>query len=126
MQSSYACFLLPVAASTALAIGTNPAARPLDDTIESAVLDGIAAGGTPGAQLGIARGGNMLVQRGFGMANLETGTAMTAARNSGLNWRPGCDRARPAATRTVSSLPVIPPVPPGPGSVPSAGPNRVL
>lgn len=47
------------------------------DRVESAVLESIANGGSPGVQIGIARHGVMLVERGFGMANLETGTAMT-------------------------------------------------
>ena len=32
---------------------------------------------SPGCALGIERGGNILYQRGYGMANLETGTAIT-------------------------------------------------
>lgn len=50
---------------------------PVDDAVEAAVQESIAAGGAPGIQIGIARAGTMLAERGYGMANLETGTAMT-------------------------------------------------
>lgn len=70
-------------AVTAASLAVSPSlaaeqgAEPHSDRVESAVLESIASGGTPGVQLGIARNGTMLVERGFGMANLETAAAMT-------------------------------------------------
>lgn len=71
------------AGATAASFVVSPAlaaelgAESLTEGVENAVLESIAAGGAPGVQIGIAQRETMLVERGFGMANLETGTLMT-------------------------------------------------
>src|SRR6187549_3714202 len=64
-----------VAASTAGAqqLTSNEIAR-----VDS-VFANISSTAAPGCALGVSRDGNMVYSRGYGMANLETGTAITPA-----------------------------------------------
>ena len=67
--------LLLVAASTAGAqqLTSNEVAR-----VDS-VFANISSTAAPGCALGVSRDGNLVYSRGYGMANLETGTAITPA-----------------------------------------------
>lgn len=61
-----------LSASTALA---KPVKRTASGKgIDAAVAESLANRGTPGAAVAVARNGTMAYSRGFGMANLETGT----------------------------------------------------
>jgi CubicO group peptidase (beta-lactamase class C family) len=64
---------------TALAAGpltAQPAAPPLERRVDS-VFAQFARTSTPGCAVGVDRGGEPLLRRAYGMANLETGTVFT-------------------------------------------------
>ena len=65
---------LPVAAQAPNPLPPAAQVRGVLDSIAQAFL---AAGNTPGAAVAVVRGGDTLLFRGYGMANLETGTPVT-------------------------------------------------
>ncbi|HEY7771089.1 serine hydrolase, partial [Longimicrobium sp.] len=68
-----------LAAAFALAMGSAPAAAQAVDTaaLGAAVAAELARTGMPGVAVVIVRGGEVEFARGYGLANVETGQAMT-------------------------------------------------
>ncbi|MCF7223130.1 serine hydrolase domain-containing protein [Marilutibacter chinensis] len=86
-QRLFAAVLLAVVAAVLLACagrGLDPAAPPPPRTSTDAGVDALMAryqGEVPGAALMVIRDGEAVVRRGYGLAELETGRAVTPATN---------------------------------------------